>query len=400
MRDFDRAIRELQASWDEKVAGEAIGALVTAAWQAGGPDDRTRSVAAALHRLLQARLEAAKTQTEEFRLLNLAYRLEQGLGRRDQALALARRAAGLAERAATPKERVQAVFQMAKALLYVDDDAGAVRWSLQGMRLGGELERRGAADPELKRLLADQESRLVNRMAGLGGMEDEVDRAAESAIARWEALNDPAGLAAALGMITEARMFQGRLQDAAACARRALAAAGYPEKTAGTAYALWAGALALCRLGDVQTALDWTAASARIGQEEGNAECVQEARLVHAAALGAAGRLDEGLREIEQVAGDVVALHMGGLAQLVALHRAWLRLKAGKPTPPEELGEAGESPERTSSSPLAAEMLYARSHALRLAGRDGRPAREAAGALFERFRMTWHLEQARRDELL
>jgi tetratricopeptide (TPR) repeat protein len=317
--------------------------------------------------LAQARLEAAASPAEEFHLLNLAYGLEQGLGRRDEALSVARRAATLAERAASPKERVQAVFRLAKALLYVGDDAEAVRRSQEAMRLGAELERRGAADAELKHLLADEESRLVNRMAGIGGREDEVDRAAESSVARWAAQNDPAGLAGALGMITEARLFQGRREDAVACARRALAATGYPQRTAGTSYALWAGALALCRLGDARTALEWTEASERTGREEGNPECVQEARLVHAAALGAAGRLDEGLRQIEQVANDVIALNMGGLTRWVALHRAWLRMKAGRPTPPEELQEPAEA----KCGPLGAERLYALSHSLRRAGRDG-----------------------------
>jgi tetratricopeptide (TPR) repeat protein len=410
MRNFDQAVERMRRQWDSTTAQEVIRDLVTAIWQAGGPDDRTRGWAAAIRQTLQAQSEAVSSPAEQLALLNLSYTLEQGVGNRGEALELARRAEALCRRAGTPMDRVRAVFQLAKALLYVDRNADAVRWTNQGLQLGGQLEEAvaGGTGPalgdaeltELRRLLADQQSRQVNRMATLGGMDGEVDRAAEATVARWEKLDDPAGMAAGLGMLVEARVFQGRWEDAARLARRALAAVGYPKKDPGIAYALCFGALALCRLGDPQTALTWTTDAANISRQVGNHECVLEAGAVHAVALAAVGRVAEALAEVDRVIGETHALNMGVLTRWTTSLRAWIRMKARLPTPPEELQEACDYLTERGYPLVAAEVLYAASCALRLAGRDDRKERDEAIAQFERLHMSWHLETARRGALI
>jgi len=393
-------IGRLERAWDEKAAKDVIWELTVAIWRAGGPDERMRVRAARLRRLLQGRLAAAQAPQEQFRLLNLAHGLEQALGRRDEALELARRVVELSAHAPEPMDRVQAAFQLAKAWYYVDRCAETIAWSREGMRLGQELERQGAGGEPLQRLLADQQARFTVRITTVGGLEAEVDRALDETIARWEALGDPVGLGDALGLLAEARMVQGRWEDCVRLSRRALEVAGYPERTAGTTYALWCGGRALGRLGDPQTALAWTEHAARLCQEAGNASGALEARFSHASSLCLAGRHEEALREADAVARDVLAVNMGVLVHWVVLERAWIRMRIGRPTPAEELAEAYQSCAHMGHNLIGAEALYAQASALRLAGRDHRQALEQASALFERFQMAWHLRMARSGALL
>jgi tetratricopeptide (TPR) repeat protein len=407
MCEFDEAIEQVRRRWDAVAARRLIGELVTAVWQAGGPDERTQGRAEAIRRILREQASAAPAPAEQLAVLNLRYALEQGMGNRDEALELARRAEELSRRAGAPLDRVLAVFQLAKALLYVDRNADAVRWTEQGLQLGARLEQSAARGDavlgdaelrELRRLLADQQSRQANRMATLGGMDAEVDRAVVATVARWEQLDDPRGMAAGLGLLVEARLFQGRFDEAARLARRALAAVGYPRKDPGIAYALCFGARALCRLGDPRTSLTWTTDAAGISHDVGNHECVLESRAVHAVASAAAGRPDEALAEIDQVVQDSHALNMGTLTRWVVGLRAWIRMGAGRPTPPAELTEARQYLADRGYHVVAAELLYAAACALRLAGKDASAELAEALAEFERLGMSWHLQKARRGE--
>ena len=400
MTDGAQELRTLERAWDEKAAKDLIWELTVAIWRAGGPDEQMRARAARLRRLLQGRLAAAQAPREQFRLLNLSCGLEQAVGDRARELELAQRVVGLAEHAPDAVDRVRAVFQLAKAWYNCDNCAQTIAWSREGLRLGRELERQGAGGEPLRRLLADQQARFTVRITTVGGLEAEVDQSLAETIARWEALGDPVGLGDALGLLAEARMVQGRWEDCVRLSRRALEAAGYPERTAGTTYALWCGGRALGRLGDPQTALAWTEHAARLCQEAGNASGALEACFSHASSLCLAGRHEEALREADAVARDVLAVKMGVLVHWVALERAWIRMKIGRPTPPEELAEAYRSCARMGHNLIGAEALYAQASALRLAGRDHRQALEQAAALFERFQMTWHLRMARNGALL
>jgi hypothetical protein len=200
--------------------------------------------------------------------------------------------------------------------------------------------------------------------------------------------------------LAEARMVQGRWEDCVRLSRRALEVAGYPEKTAGSTYALWCGGRALGRLGDAGTALAWTEHSARLCQEAGNASGALEARFSHASSLCLAGRHEQALAEADAVVRDVGSLNMGVLVHWVVLERAWIRMRIGRPTPAEELDEAQQGCVRMGHNLIAAETLYALALALSRAGRDGREALAQASALFERFQMTWHLQMARKGALL
>ena len=409
MHDFDREIELLRDRWDSPAAQEIVRNLVTSLWQAGGPNDQTRHQAAAIRQMLQTRLSAAPPSAEQFALLNISYLLEQGLGNRDEALDLAGRVELLSRQVAAPIQRVRALFQMAKALLYVDRNADAVRWTRRGLQQGDQLEQAAASEgalgdaelAELRRLLADQESRQVNRMATLGGMNAEVDQAVESVLNRWATLNEPSGMASALGMLVEARSFQGRWADAAELARKALAAVGYPPtKDPGIAYALCFGGLALCRLGDAQTALAWATDSASVSQDVANHECLLEARAVHAVALAATGRIGEAVSEIDGVVHESAVLNMGELTGWVVGLRGWLRMNARLPTPPDELLEAYQYLADHGYRVVAAEVLYATVCALHLAGRDNQKELSEAIAQFEQFGMVWHLERARRGALI
>jgi len=392
MPDLDRAIRELAAAWDEQTARGVIREVMKAAWQTGKPDAQGLERTDALRRIVAARLAAAKDPAERLGDLNASYDLEQGIGRRQDALGVARQAEQLA-RKSPARDRVLAAFQLAKAFLYVDRTAESVKWSLEGLRLGAELERSGGADREVLRLLADQESRLAVRAMSLGRKE-EVDRAVESAQARWEKLGDPVGMAAALGLLCEARQFQGRWEEAAALARRSLEAAGYPEKTDGAAYALWNGAMALGRLGDFETAIRWTHDSARINMDAGNPEGAIEARITRACVLCLSGEPRKALDEIETAGREVAAVHMGVLAGWVAAERAWIRMRLDLPVGPEELA-AVPAPEL---GPARAGALYLLAQVLDRNGRDGRKEREEAIALFRQHGMKWHLEKALGNE--
>jgi tetratricopeptide (TPR) repeat protein len=400
MRELDRRIEGLRAAWDEEAAGKLIWEMTVEAWQAGGPDDRMLSAAAELRGVLGERLSAARDPHERFRLLNLACGLERATGDRVRELDLARRAADLAGHAPDAVDRVRAVFQLAKAWYDCDDCAETIKWSREGLRLGRDLERRGAGGEALGRLLADQQSRFTVRITTVGGLEDEVDRSLAEAVARWEALGDPVGLADALGLLAEARMVQGRWEDCVRLARRALESAGYPARTAGATYALWCGGRALGRLGDPETALAWTAHSARLCQELGNASGALEARFSHASSLCLAGRGEEALAEADAVVRDVAAVNMGVLVHWVVLERAWIRMRMGRPTPPEELESAARGCVRMGHNLIGAEALYAQAAALRLAGQDQRAALEEPLALFDRFRMDWHARMARQGKLL
>jgi tetratricopeptide (TPR) repeat protein len=401
MRNFENDIQQLQTFWDAPAAGAIVRDLVTTVWQAGGPDEQTQRHASAIRELVSARLAACPSPAEQLELLNVAYALEQGIGNRDQALPLAERAEQQSRSAGSKLDRVRAIFQLAKALLYVNRNADAVEWTRQGLRLGDELDRAAElAEPDrlsLRRLLAGQESRQVNRLATLGGNNDEVDRLAESVVNRWSQLNDPRGLAAGLGMLVEARVFHGRWAEAAALARKACAAVGYPPKLdAGIAYSLCFGGLALCRLGEAETALQWTTDAETISHGVGNHECVMESRAVHAVALAALGRVDEAIAQIDGVIKDSESLHMEILTRWVIELRGWIKLKPGLPVSPEELLEAYEYSAGHGYHAMAAEMLYAAALALRAAGCEYRKQLDEAVAQFERFGMTWHLSLARR----
>lgn len=400
MTSLDDAVKGLLKSWDDEKARKAIWDMTIAAWQGSGPDEGMQALAVELRRALQGRLAAAQAPREQFVLLDLLHGLEQGMGNREAALDLARRAVALAGDAPEPIDRVRAAFHLAKAWYYVDNCAETIRWSREGLCLGGELESQGGGGAALKRLLADQQACFTVRITTVGGLEDEVDQTMAETIARWEELQDPAGLANALGLLTEARMIQGRWADAVGLARRSLQVANYPQETEGTAFVLWCGGRSLARLGDTSTALDWTELSIRLCQEQGNASGAIEARFSHASTLCLAGRGREALREIDEVVRDVAALRMEVMIHWVVLERAWIRMKLGVPTPPEELSEGCRAYQRMGHRVMEAEMLYALSLALDRAGRDGRKELEQSCALFERFRMTWHLEKARRGELL
>ncbi|MCX7591342.1 MAG: hypothetical protein N2255_06905 [Kiritimatiellae bacterium] len=410
MLDLNYSIEQLQRQWNPVVAKEIVRILVTTVWQAGRPDDRSLALATELRRVLEWRLATATLQTEKLTLLNLCYSLEQGLGNREKALNLARRVETITRHAGTAMDRVRAVFQLAKALLYVDRNSDAVRWTQKGLLLGEELERAtpngmlpGLGDDdkrELLYLLADQASRQVNRISTLGAMNAEVDRAAALAMARLEKLDDPTSMAGCLGMLVEARVVRGRWEEAVQLARRAFATVGYPpQKDPGIAYALCFGALALCHLRDAPTALRWTTDAASISREVGNHECVLEARAVRAVALATMGRLEEALREIEEVTQETSILQMGVLTRWVVIQRAWIRMKAHLPTPVEELKDAYRYLTARGYKVMAAEALYAAACALRSAGRGGKKELTQATAKFKRFGMKWHLELAQQEAL-
>lgn len=401
MRDFDSDIRRLGDRWDAAAAGAIIGDLVTAVWQAGGPDQRMQGHASAIRRMVNDRLAGGPSPAERLGLLNIAYSLEQGMGNRDQALLIAEQAEQLSRTAGSRLDRVRALFQYAKALLYVNRNTDAVEWTRRGLRLGDEVDQSAelneADRQSLRRLLADQESRQVNRLATLGGNNDEVDRLAESVQKRWSQLNDPRCMAAGLGMLVEARVFHGRWAEAAALARKACAAVGYPPRLDPViAYSLCFGGLALCRLGEAETALQWTTDAATLSHQVGNHECVMESRAVHAVALAALGRVDEAVEQIDGVIKDSQALNMDILTRWVVELRGWIRLNPGLPVSPEELLEAYEYSAAHGYHVMAAEMLYAAACALRAAGRDYHKRLDEAIAQFERFGMTWHLSLARR----
>ncbi|MCG3178477.1 MAG: hypothetical protein BIFFINMI_00804 [Phycisphaerae bacterium] len=397
--DISTRIAQLQATWNAAEAGDVISDLTTAVWQAGGPDARTDAQAAALRELLAYRLGRGATLED----LNLLYRLEQGIGLREQALSAARQAADLADRTsggAATMDRVAATFQLAKALLYLDSNAEAVRLTEAGLALGDKLDARQPGDAGLLRLLADQHSRLVMRMVTAAGHTEQTEPHFQAAIDRWRRAPDPAGQAAALGLLAEARVFQGCWQQAVDLLRRAMAIVGYPQRTDGLAYGLWAGAKAICRLGDWQQAVAWTQEAARISHALGNAEAVQEARLVEAVALGAGGRLEEALALASQVAADVKALNMGTLELWVNIETAWLRMRAGRPADLPALRATCDRLVSTGYNLLAAEGFYALAQATKRAGQESREPLEQAAAMFRRLGMTWHLEQAARDALL
>jgi tetratricopeptide (TPR) repeat protein len=322
------------------------------------------------------------------------------MSEREVALELAKEVVALSEHAPEPIDRVRAAFQLAKALYNCDDCAETIAWSREGLRLGRELEAQGEGGQALARLLADQQARFTVRVTTVGGLEDEVDESLRETVRRWEALGDPVGAADALGLLAEARMVQGRWQECLDLARRALELAGYPAKTAGTTYALWCGGRALARLGDAETALAWTAHSARLCAELGNASGALEARFSHASALSAAGRHAEALAEADAVVADVGAVKMGVLVHWVVLERAWIRMRAGLVTPPEELEAAARESARMGHNLIAVEALYAAACALRRAGRDASEVQARSEELFARYRMAWHLAKARAGQLL
>ncbi|MFC1479097.1 tetratricopeptide repeat protein [Planctomycetota bacterium] len=394
MTDFQPLIQKLDSSWDEKEAALLIRRMIGAAWHTGSLDKAIIPPAEAFREILETRLARTEEPKAEMALFGLLYELEQGMADREKALETARHIFHLAETAEIPVDYVMASFRLAKAFLYLEKFVESADWSLKAMKLGRELEQKGAPDEAFKRMLADQESRLTVRLYVIGGMDEEIDRAAASCIRRWEDLGDPVGLADALGMISEARLFQGRWEDSLEAARRALEEVGYPGKTQGTGYALWCGATSLGRQGDFEEALKWANEAEQVNLDLNNAEAAIEARLTRAAIYCMAGNYPEALEECEAIVLDVTSLNYDSLRDWALTDRAWYRMRLGLLTPVPEVEAL--CPDR--KSPFRANILYLLSHVLQHSGKDGSSARIEAISLYRQFGLSWHLERALRGE--
>jgi hypothetical protein len=397
MSDTSTLVHTIALRWNTGLAEQAARQIAAAVWAVGGqPDQDLQDLIEHMRQVLKQQLGRTAVPTEQIRLLETSYRLEQGMAKRKEALNLAKNLRHLSERKADVLHQVRSASMLSDAWHWASEIAFAIDWSRRALQTAKPMEVRGQGGRPLKAAFVAEELHLAWLMALQGGADESVDKLMTDAVNRYNTLKDRAGQADALGLWSQVRMLQGRWAESADLTRQSLAAAAGPRATVATA--LWAGARSASRAGDLPAAQAWIEQALDASRSGGDISAQIAARFSQASILLLAGD-DTALAIADQAVALADAWKMEILRRWAMLERSWLRLAAGQ-SDTDETRATVESFARSGAAPLEAEARYALYHALRAAGQDGQAECDKAREQFAALKMSWHLDKADRHEPL
>ncbi len=399
--ELTRLIETIAIRWNTGLANQAAAGLIEQFWLAGGSADE--ELAALIDRLrdvLKAQLAVTAPPVEQLRVMEISYRLEQGLANRGAALSLAKNIRHLAERRTEAMQQVGAAALLAEAWYLAGAIPFALDWSRRTLQTAKPLVVRGHGGRPVLRLYAEQETQLALCMALQGGAAESVEKLLADAVRRYRELNISAGCAAAMGIWSQAELLLGRWQESVDKTREALAIGKDLPTRAPLLTGLWAGARSAARLGETELAGTWAREAAEACKAAGDIIGRVPVLMAAASAAWSAGQQDAALDAADRAAEWAGKVHVKVLRRWALLERAWLHLAIGRTVDPDKLRATVESLAKSEAGPLAAEAEYALYHALIAAGRDGSQEYEHAREQFAALGMQWHLERLEAKELL
>lgn len=399
MSDPANLIQTIAARWNTSMAEQAVQEIAARFWAGDQQDEALLAAAERMRQVLREQLGRSSVPVEQIRLLEISYRLEQGLGRRDVAVSLAKNLRHLAERKTDAMHQARAAFLLADAWYMGSALPFSIDWSKRGFAEAKPLEQRSQGGRPYRILYAEQEVQLALRLGLQGGMYEQAGRLLADAVKRYEAVGETTGRVAALGVQAQVHMIQGRWTEALEAARQARQVAeGLPNKAA-VAGALWAGARAAGRLGDLPTANAWVEEAIQVSRQTDDISNLIAGLFSKGSILLLGGNREEALAVADQ------AVELGGtwrheiLWRWAILERAWVRLAAGQ-VDVDELRATAEAFGKFGAGGLEAEAQYALYHAMKAAGQDAQTVYDKAVEQFARLKMNWHLDKAKAGEPL
>jgi tetratricopeptide (TPR) repeat protein len=399
MTDTAKLIQTLAIRWNNGLAEKAVLQIGAALWTAHGrPSTDLQGLMDQLHDLLKQQLTRCASPAEQMRVMETSYRFEQTLGHRREALNLAKNLRHLSERKADALHQVRSAVLLADAWYQVSAIDLAIDWSRRSLQAAKPLVIKEQGGRPLKVVFAREEVELAWRMALQGGADVSVDKLMVDAIGRYKTLEDQAGQLRALAFRSQVRMLQGRWAEAVEYARQCLAMARDEGNTAPVRMALWTGARAAGRQGDLATARDWLAQALDRSRAAVDPATLIPALFSQASVLFVGG--DDGWQaSADEAVALATAWKLEVLLCWAMLERSWMQLATGQGDV-EEMRSTVESLAKAGTRPLEAEARYAFYHALKVSGADAQTEYDQAREAFERLSMQWHLGKVEKRELL
>ncbi len=399
MSDAANLVETISLRWDARVASAAVQQIAAQVWAArGSPGTDVWDLAERLRQALKAQLGRAGSPAEQMRVMEISCLFEQAIGNRREALSLAKNLRHLSERKGDALQQVRSAVLLGEEWYEASEIALAIDWSRRALQAAKPLVIKGQGGRPVKVLFAAEEVSLAWRMALQGGADESVDKLLADALKRYEA-DDPAGRGAVPAAWSQVRMLQGRWAEAVEHTRRCLQADTKVRDPATMARALWAGARAAGRLGDLATARPWIEEALARSRASTDVPTIICCLLSQASILFVAG--DDAWQPTADEAVTLAhAWKMEILLRWATLERSWMRLAIGQ-ADIDEMRAAAEAFAKAGAGPLEAEARYALYHALQAAGQDAQAEYDAAREQFERLKMEWHnAKLANRERLL
>lgn len=412
MSDPASLIQTIASRWNAGLAEQAVREITLRFWAGRGRgDEELLALADRMRQVLKQELGRSAVPAEQMRLLEMSYKLEQGLGRRDVALSLAKNIRHLAERKADALHQVRAAFLLADAWHMVSALPFAIDWSKRGFAEAKPLEQRGQGGRPYRVMYAAQEVQLALRLALQGGMFEQAGRLLADAVRRYEAAGDTAARAEVLAVQSQVHMLQGRWAESVEAARLMVGthneASGMHGKgvsgraldKAKAAAGLWAGARSASRLGDLVTARTWIDEAIQTAGESADIGSLTASLFSKASILLLPGEAAAALGAADQ------AVELGStwrheiLRRWAMLERCWVRLAAGR-VDVDEIRATAEAFGKFGAGALRAEAHYALYHSLKATGQDAQVEYQEATEQFEQLKMDWQLARAKAGEPL
>lgn len=399
MSDASTLVHTIAIRWNMGLAEQAIRQISAQVWAAHGqPAQAVQNLIEQMRTLLKQQLAHTATPAEQMRLLEISYRLEQGIGKRREALNLAKNLRHLSERKADVLHQVRSAALLSDAWYWVSALDFALDWSRRTLQTAKPLEMKGQGGRPLKAAFVAEEVHLAWLMALQGGTDESVDKLLTDATTRYTNMTDQSGQAAALATWSQVRMLQGRWTDSVDCARRLLQVSETTRDKASAARRLWAAARSAGRAGDLPTARAWVDQSLEASRSADDVSSLVAALFSQASILSLAG--EASAMDIADRAVTLAdAWNMEILRRWAMLERSWLRLAAGQPDL-DEMRATLDSFTKIGCAPLEAESRYALYHALQAANQDAQADYDKARQQFTTLKMVWHLARLEANDPL
>jgi tetratricopeptide (TPR) repeat protein len=399
MSDAAKLIQTIAMRWNAGLASAAVQQVAARVWAAAGaPGADVQALLEQIRQVLKHQLTQAASPAEQMRVMEISCLLEGAIGNRRDALSLAKNLRHLSERKGDALHQIRSAVLLGEVWYDASEVALAIEWSRRALQAAKPLVIKSQGGRPLKVLFAQEEVALAWRMALQGGADVSVDKLMADAMGRCTVLEDSQGQAGVLGTWSQVRMLQGRWAEAVEYSRQCLAMASGRGDAAGAMAALWAGARAAGRSGDLETARGWAGQAVERSRAAGDPAMLIPVLFGQASVLFLGG--DEGWRA---AADEAVALATAWKVEILlrwaTLERSWMQMVTGQGDV-EEMRSTVASFAKAGAGPLEAEARYALHHALKAAGEDAQAEYDQAREAFERLGMQWHLGKVDKREPL
>lgn len=399
MSDLTTHIQILGVRWNSGRAEQVVRDIAARYRTAGSADEALAATVEQMRQVLREQLTQSHVAVEQIRLLELSDRLEQALGRYDVALSLVKNLRHLAERKTNVMHQARAAFLLADAWYMVSALPFAIDWSKRGFAESKPFEQRNQGGKPQRIVYATEETKLAQRLAFQGGMHEQALRLLADAVKRFEAIGETAGAVVALGTTAQVYLMHGQWNESLEAAAQARQIDEPLSNQAAMVTALWAGAVARARLGDIATATEQIQQAKEAAQQADDTAGMVAVFASESLILLLSGRGQESLAAANQAVALGERWNHGLLLRWALLERAWAQLAVG-PVDVDEIRAAGEAFGKFGAGPLSAEAHYALYHAMGKEGPDAKAAYDMAMEQFAQLKMGWHLERARTESPL